>query len=154
MDIKQLSKFLVKAKINAYASSGEVGEKVLPDGSKEFEFREGKFKYRDRYLGFNPFMGEEVVWQSKKVIWGMNYYGKVISEVTPTKNIYQFLQEALKKITENKPFRGPNRFKRSNFEYFNKIKGTVEKLEGEEKIFYKGKLVYELIYYGGMVIKW
>ncbi len=34
MNISQLNKFLVKAKINTYASSGEGGEKVLPDGSK------------------------------------------------------------------------------------------------------------------------
>jgi len=45
MDIKQLSKFLVKAKINTYASSGEGGEKLLPDESKEFEFEEKEFKY-------------------------------------------------------------------------------------------------------------
>ena len=51
MDVKQLSKFLVKAKINTYASSGEGGEKILPDGGKEFEFEEKEFKYRDRYFG-------------------------------------------------------------------------------------------------------
>jgi hypothetical protein len=68
MDIKQLSKFLVKAKINTYASSGEGGEKLLSDGSKEFEFREKEFKYRDRYFGFNPFVGEEIVWQNEKVV--------------------------------------------------------------------------------------
>lgn len=152
MDIKQLSKFLVKAKINTYASSGEGGEKVLLDGSKKFEFREEEFKYRDRYFGFNPFIGQEVVFQNKKIIWGMNYYGKVISNIISLKQIYQFLQEVLRKIPENKPFRGHNRFKRGNFEYFNKAKGTVEKLEGEEKIFYKGKLMYKLIYHGGMVI--
>ena len=52
MNIKQLSKFLVKAKINTYASSGEGGEKTLSDGSKEFEFEEKELKYRDRYFGF------------------------------------------------------------------------------------------------------
>lgn len=58
MNTKQLSKFLVKAKINTYASSGEGGERIFPDGSKEFEEKE--FKYRDRYFGFNPFIGEEI----------------------------------------------------------------------------------------------
>ena len=98
MNIKQLSKFLVKAKINTYASSGEGGEKTLPDGSKEFKFAEKELKYRDRYFGFNPFIGEEIVWQNERVVWGMNYYGEVISEIIPAKNIYQFLQEALKKF--------------------------------------------------------
>ena len=39
MNINQLSKFLERAKISTYASSGEGGENLLPDGSKEFEFR-------------------------------------------------------------------------------------------------------------------
>jgi len=37
MNINQLSKFLVRAKISTYVSSGEGGEKLLLDGSKEFE---------------------------------------------------------------------------------------------------------------------
>ena len=67
MDTKKLSDFLVKAKINTYASG------------KEFDFEEKEFRYRDRYFGFNPFIGEEVVWQKKEIIWGMNYYGRIVS---------------------------------------------------------------------------
>jgi len=152
MDIKQLSKFLVKAKINTYASSGEGGEKTFPDGSKEFEFEEKELKYRDRYFGFNPFIGEEIVWQNEKVVWGMNYYGEVISEIIPAKNIYQFLQEALKKISEDKPFRGSESFKKADFEYINKVEGTVERFKGEEIIFYKEQPVYKLNYHGGLVV--
>jgi len=151
MNIKQLSKFLVKAKINTYTSSGEGGEKVLPDGSKEFEFIEGEFKYRDRYFGLNFFVGEEIVWKSGKTVWGMNYYGKIVSQTVSPRQIYQFLQEALKKVPENKPFRGPQRFQKDNFKYFNKTKGTVEKFEGEEMIFHKGISVYKLIYHGGII---
>lgn len=153
MDIKQLSKFLVKAKINTYASSGEEGGMVLSDGSKEFKFREGEFKYRDRYFGFNPFIGEEIIWQNGKIIWGMNYYGKVISEeIISAKQIYQFLQEALKRVAEDKPFRGPNDFKKGDLEYFNKIEGTLENFNGEETILFKKQLVYQLKYHGGSVI--
>jgi len=150
-NLSQLSKFLVKAKINTYASSGEVGEKTLSDGSKEFKFAEKEFKYRDRYFGFNPFIGEEIVWQNEKVVWGMNYYGEVISEIIPAKNIYQFLQEALKKILEDKPFRGPDSFKKADFEYINKVEGTVERFKGEEIIFYKKQVVYKLNYHGGLI---
>lgn len=153
MDIKQLSKFLIKAKINTYASSGEGGERVLPDGSKELEFREKEFQHRDVYFGFNPFVGREVVFQKGKIVWGMNYYGKIVSKIIPSKQVYQFLQEALKKIPEDKPFRGPQRFKKDNFQYLNKIRGTVKKFDGEEKIFYKGKLVYGLIYHGGIILE-
>lgn len=153
MYIKQLAKFLIKAKINTYASSGEDGEKILPDGGKEFEFKEKEFKYRDRYFGFNPFIGQEIVWQNGKIIWGMNYYGKIISEIIPAKEIYQFLQEALRKVPEDKPFRGPAKFVKGKLLYLNKVKGTIEKFEGKEKIFYKRKLIYELIYHGGIIIE-
>lgn len=153
MDINQLSKFLVKAKTSTYASGGEGGEKILPDGSKEFEFKEEGLKYRDRYFGFNPFVGQEVIFQNKKIIWGMNYYGKVVSKIIPPKQIYQFLQEALRKIPKDKPLRGYPRFKKNNFQYFNKVNGTVEKFDGEEKIFYQRKLVYRLVYHGGIVLE-
>jgi len=152
MDTKQLSKFLMKAKINTYASSGERGEKILGSGSKEFKFKEKEFEYRDRYFGFNPFIGEEVVFQNKEIVWGMNYYGRVISTVIPAKQTYQFLQEALKRVAEDKPFRGPDNFKKEDFEYINKTKGTVEKFEGEETIFYKKQPVYKLNYHGGLVV--
>jgi len=56
----RLSEFLVKAKIATYASEGEASEIVLEDGAKELTFEDGKFKYRDRYYGFNPFVGEEI----------------------------------------------------------------------------------------------
>lgn len=151
MNIKQLSKFLVKAKINTYASSGEGGEKILPDGSKEFEFKEGEFQYRDRYLGFNPFIGEEVVFSSGKAILGMNYYGEVISKIVPVKQIYQFLQKALSKIKEDKPLRGPDYFKEGVFEYFNETEGGVERFNGNERILYKKQMVYKLSYHGGLI---
>lgn len=151
MDIKQLSKFLIKAKINTYASSGEGGKRILSDGSKEFEFKEKEFEYRDRYFGFNPFIGEETVFQNEKIVWGMNYYGKVISKIILSKQIYQFLQEALRKVPKNKPFRGPDKFQKDNFRYFNKTKGTLKKFEGEEIIFHKGILIYRLIYHGGII---
>ena len=145
---------MVKAKINTYASSGEGGEKILPDGGKEFNFEEKELRYRDRYYGFNPFIGEEIVWQNERIIWGMNYYGKVISEkMVSAKEIYQFLQEALKRIKEDKPFRGDKSLKRGDFKYSNKIDGTLEKFKGEEVIFFKKQVVYKLEYHGGLIAR-
>lgn len=152
MDLENFKKFLIKSKINTYALSGEGGEKILSDGSKEFEFKEKSFKYRDRYIGYNSFLGEELVWQNKKAVWGMNYYGTVISEVISTKEIYEFLKEVLKNIPKSRPFRGPNKFKKDNFEYINKSKGTVKKFEGQEIIFYRKKRAYELTYHGGLIV--
>ena len=150
MDMKKLSKFLVKAKINTYAS-GE--EEILLDGGKELEFEEKEFRYRDRYFGFNSFIGEEVVWREKEVIWGMNYYGEVLSEIASAKQIYQFLREALKRVEEDKPFRGPDSFREGDFKYINRTEGEIKKFKGKEMIFYREKLVYKLSYHGGLIKK-
>ena len=88
----------MRVKISTYASSGEGGENFFSDGSKKFEFKERELRYRDRYFGFNPFVGQEVVFRNGKIVLGMNYYGRAISKSIPPKQIYQFLQEALKKI--------------------------------------------------------
>lgn len=149
----ELDEFLVKAKINGYASSGEGGERIFEDRSKELIYEENIFKYRDRYSGFNPFIGEEIVWKEGEVIWGMNYYGRVISEEIPAKEIYEFLKEALRQVRKDKPFRGPKSFQKEYFEYVNEVNGSVEEFYGIEKIFYKGEEVYRLVYHGGSIIK-
>jgi len=151
MDKKILADFLVKAKLNTYAASGENNDKIFPNGSKIFKFEEKKIKYQDRYFGFNPFIGEEIVWKSGKIIWGMNYYGKIISKEVSEKQIYQFLREALKKITKNSPFRGPDSFNRKDLKYFNQVNGDIKNFMGKEKIFYNNKLTYILTYHGGFI---
>jgi len=42
----------------------------------------------------------------------VNYYGKIVSEIIPAKDIYQFLREALNRVTEDKLFIGPNNYKK------------------------------------------
>jgi len=147
----KLNEFLVKAKVNTYASSGEGRERTLNDGTKELTYEEGQFKYRDRYFGFNPFIGEEVVFENNKVVWGMNYYGFITSNKVSAKEVYEFLKKALRKVKSDKSCRGPPKLKDRNFEYINKVDGNIEKFAGVEKIFYKKKEVYRLYYHGGSV---
>jgi hypothetical protein len=147
----KLSKFLVKAKISTYSSKGEVNEKVLEDGAKELTYEEEDFKYRDRYYGFNPFIGEEVVWQNEKIVWSMNYYGKITSLVVSAKEVYKFLQNAMRQVKEDRPFRGPTHFKSGDFEYIDESTGDVNDFSGTEKILFKGQEIYILIYHGGTV---
>src|SRR3989344_7155175 len=104
----KLEEFLVKAKVNTYARSGERGEKKLDDRSRELTFIEGKWRYRDRYFGFNPFGGEEVVWQKNQAVWLMNYQGRVILKNVPVEDVYVFLKKALKLVRKSSSFRGPN----------------------------------------------
>ncbi len=147
----ELSKFLVKAKIATYASVGETNERVLEDGAKELTFEDGNLKYRDRYYGFNPFIGEEVVFENGKIVWSMNYYGKIVSNIVSAKQIYEFLKIAMQQVKEDRPFRGPNNFKSGDFEYIDKSTGDVNGFSGNEKILFKGQEIYKLIYHGGIV---
>ena len=152
-NINKLSKFLISAKINTYASVGESEEKEFTDGGKGFEFIEGEFKYKDRYFGSKAFIGEEIVSQNEKPIWGMNYYGGIVSENVPFDKVYIFLKKALSKAKEKKPFRGPDNFEEDNFKYINESEGSVDNFEGEETILYKDKKVYKLKYHGGLIKK-
>ena len=151
MNIKKLKNFLTNAKKNTYASGDKNKVKIFSDDTKEYVFDEGDFRYIDRYKGFEKFSGKEEIFKNNKIVWSMNYRGGIKSEIIPAENIYQFLQEALKRITKDKPFRGPDNFRNDDFEYVNKVKGTVEKFEGWETICYKEELVYKLNYHGGLI---
>jgi len=150
----ELNKFLVKAKINTYATEGEGGEKVLDDGCRELIFEEDGFKYCDRYYGFDPFVGEEIVLKDNKAIWGMNYYGNIKPGTISGDDVRQFLdflKESLRQVPEDIPFRGPQNYNNNDFEYVNNIKGDINKFVGQEKILYKGEEVYILNYHGGLI---
>ncbi len=147
----KFEQFLINAKVNAYASGGGGDEALLPDGCKELTFQEGEFRYRDRYFGWNPFGGEEVVWQGDQVIWMMNYYGWVFDAVVPAAQVYAFLQEAMNQVTIDRPFRGPESLKKDAFEYVDESQGPLDQFTGVERIFYEGREIYRLHYHGGSI---
>ena len=148
---KQLKKFLVEAKINTYAIGGEGGKKRLLDGTKEFVYRKGFYKYRDRYFGYNPFIGQEVVFYRKKAVWAMNYCGTVINNIADPKEVYGFLKQALLKVSKGKPYRGPNSFTKADWRYSMNVTGTVWYFSGKETIYYYGKTAYTLFLHGGEI---
>lgn len=145
----QLQEFLIKAKINTYASGAR--EKTLKDGSKELWFEEGDWRYRDRYFGFNSFIGEEIIWRNDEAVWGMNYCGRIISNNANSKDIFNFLQKAMKLIKIDRPFRGPEKFHDGDWGYRDESVGNVEDFSGIERIYFKEEKVFELKYCGGKI---
>jgi hypothetical protein len=143
--------FLLRAKLKTYATGGEGNERNLDDGTREMSYREGNFFYRDRYFGFNPFIGEEVVWENGKVVWGMNYYGAVTDESVSAGDVYRFLQKAMQQIIPERPFRGSDEYEEGHFLYRDANEGNVSQFSGEETIFFQNKQVYLLAYHGGKV---
>ncbi|MFW9828343.1 MAG: DUF5680 domain-containing protein [Candidatus Thorarchaeota archaeon] len=149
----ELSNFLVKAKTKTYASVGESREKILQDGCKELKYSEGNFLYRDRYYGFNPFIGEEVVFDNGEFIWGMNYYGSVIEHQISAIDVYRFLQKAMRLVREDRPYRGPNNYIEGDFKYIDESEGNIKSFFGKETIIFRGEEIYKLYYHGGIISK-
>ncbi len=150
--VSEFLHFLVNAKKNTYASEGEFSEKKLNDGTRQLTYEIKNFKYRDNYFGFNPFLGEEIVWFDNKILWGMNYYGKVFDKEY-SEEIYNFLKKALKMVEKESPYRGPKILKEDKLKYINKFKGDYKNFIGKEIILYDGKKIYELKYHGGLIIE-
>jgi len=144
-----LAEFLVKAKVNTYASAGEGGETNLADGGKELIYSEGEWKYRDRYFGSVKFAGEEVVWKEGEAVWAMNYYGNQTDLKIPAADFSGFLKNALRQVRADRPFRGPLELIEGDWRYNNESEGSTADFHGQEKIFFEGRPVYELKYHGG-----
>lgn len=151
-----LNEFLVEAKVNTYASNGEGGERTLSDGCKELSYSNGEWKYQDRYYGSDPFIGEEIVWRSGEMVWGMNYYGKIVPGAINNGQIgsfLSFLKKSLSAVMPDKPFRGPKGFEESDWQYMSESSGTVDEFQGSESITFEGKKVYGLVYHGGRIAR-
>lgn len=142
----ELTSFLVKAKIETYASKkGKVNSTRL--ASHDYMYQEDIYKYIDSFVGSSKFSGEEVVYESDMPIWSMNYYGRVIG-----KNFSgDFLKDALKHVSVDKPFRGPDRYSKGDHHYYNIVEGCLECFHGKEEIFYQDEKIYECYYHGGII---
>ncbi|OGY41881.1 MAG: hypothetical protein A2Y82_05510 [Candidatus Buchananbacteria bacterium RBG_13_36_9] len=150
-DLKQLCKFLVKAKKATYAA-GESAPKVIEnDNSTTMIFIDGDWKYHDNYFGGEPYGGREVVFYGNKPIYIMTYYGSVNKNITDLKSIYDFLQHALLLIPEDNPFRGPKEYQANGLKYLNEFTGNIDNFSGEEKIYQDQELIYQAKYAGGLV---
>ena len=123
----------------------------MEDGSKLLSFKEGRFSYKDKYFGFNPSIGEEIVFENNKPIWGLNYFGEITSTSISADKVYEFLRKAMKLVSKERPFRGPVSFKEGEYEYSDESNGGIDSFSGIEKIYSKGKQVYRLEYHGGFI---
>ncbi len=158
MDLKKLARFLVKAKTQTYAlmnSQKIESERPLHD---ELEFEEDGLYYRDSYIGFFQAPGMEEVRLGKdgETIWTMAYSGGMLSEfqndIGFAKQVFTFLKKVLGLVKEDFPFRGPKKFEEGDWSYVNEIEGDIKRFKGHEKIFFKGKEVFNQDYIGGLVI--
>lgn len=142
--------FLADAKAKGY-SSGVLYMPGAIKGTKEFSYEKGKLKYIDIYSGSLFFLGQELILEGNIPQWGMVYSGGLMDDNYGTKEVYDFLKEALKRMPEELPLRGKEFFSNSRFVYKNFIEGNFDHFMGYEIIEQEDNLVYELHYSGGFI---
>ncbi len=146
MEHDKLVEFLIEAKRRTYAGHGAEVAPSRPN-SHDLRYAEGELMYYDTYLGGELFSGEEAVWLSDTPIWCMNYTGRVIGQ--PFSG--DFLKEALSHVEADAPFRGPASYISGDYTYECKCDGCFDWFQGYETISYKGRLIYDCYYHGGVV---
>ena len=145
----ELSAFLMRAKAAAYAGEGAHASSSRI-ASIDIPYQEGRYSYLDTYLGGLKFIGEEAVWKDEKPIWGMNYYGWMITAAVPP-GFSEFLKAALRQIPPDAPYRGPEHYADEVFSYHCKWQGTLERFNGREVIYLNRHKIYELVFHGGEI---
>lgn len=151
MDVNELRKFIIESGKVDYSSGDESSREKQVDGSITISYQSGDWRFRDNYFGGEPYAGQTVIWYQDKVVWTFVYYGWVEQGVEDLKQVYTFLQAALRKSPEDLPIRGPKEFDQANYKYINGIQGDLENFAGQELIFDNGKEIYKARYMGGWV---
>jgi hypothetical protein len=143
-----LTHFLIQAKHHTYAGQGDVASvaPLLP-GTRQLEYRDGLFFYRDIYVGMAYFVGQEIVYYADQPIWSMSYAGGSVptaSHDIEIDSIYTFLRMALRQVSAEQPYRGPQLLRDGPYLYTNYSQGPLEDFWGHETIAYGRHKVYEL----------
>jgi hypothetical protein len=146
---KDFVSFLIRAKQNTYAS-GKPADQTSRPASHDMQYAEEPYLYIDTWLGGFHFIGEEAVWHKGAAVWGMNYYGKMLTEQVPD-GFSHFLKTSLSNAPVDAPYRGPSVYIEDDFEYHCSWRGTLISFEGEEAISYKKQVIYRLSFHGGEI---
>lgn len=139
--------FLRKAKTMTYAAHGPEEAVSSRPCSHDLKYEDGDYLYIDTYLGGEKFAGGEAVWVRGTPVWAMNFVGRVLSELFSG----DFHKEALLRVPESHPFRGPLVYSSGDYRYHCTVNGDFEWFQGYEEIFCETEKVYECHFHGGCV---
>jgi hypothetical protein len=65
--------------------------------------------------------------------------------------VYEFLRAALRRVTAERPYRGPSQWREGAYVYADQGQGELGCFWGVETITYEGQRVYQLRYSGGLL---
>lgn len=147
-------RFLLRAKANTYAAQGDQAAltPLLP-GTRQLEYRDGTYLYRDIYAGMSQFVGQEIVYQADQPIWSMSYAGGLAPDQNRADagKIYTHLRKALLQADATFPLRGPREWIDGELEYLCTYLGTIARFHGAEEIRCGGTRLYALEFSGGIL---
>ena len=148
---QEMLAFIVRAKAASYVGAGR---KLLPYrlGSHDLQYMEGDWAYHDSYLGENDFIGEEAVYYRGRVVWAMNYFGRILRPDRITSaQAGQIIQQSLSHMYEEGRFLGGFKYPVGEFTYIDTNTGDMTFFTGREFITRDNEIVYELVYHGGII---
>ena len=147
----ELNAFIVRAKQATYVGSGQ---KLLPYrlGSHDLQFFDGDWAYHDSYLGESDFIGEEAVYHRFKVVWAMNYFGRIYKPAAITSaQAGQMIKVSLTRMYAEGRFLGGFEYREGDLTYVDTNTGDAGYFTGREWISRAGEVVYDLVYHGGLI---
>lgn len=156
MDLEALNNFLGKAALETYAGGGKRIE-TEKKGFFDMEYREGDFYYRDSFAGYLASHGQETVWYQDTPVWMCSYAGGMrnskVDNAEFAHDTFEFLKQAMRTGEKSKDFqpRGPRNLKEGDWKYINDCTGDITNFKGHEEIHYKGEMVFEHDYFGGVL---
>lgn len=149
---KELTDLLSEANKSTYANKDAPKASSTRLKSEDYHFEKGNLIYHDTYFGSRDFIGNEVVYKNSEPVWGMNYYGYILSPTTNEKKLYEFLREVLvQEYSDILPVRGAKNYQRDDWQYINAVEGELNQFTGIEEIYRAGVLLYRACYHGGFI---
>jgi hypothetical protein len=147
INLENLKEFIAEARSNTYAANNSPADNPRLSGSVQFEFQKSNLFYRDIFfLGNKKFIGQEIIYQDSKPVWGMNYIGDELGKLETG-----FLKDSLFRLADRCRLGQNCEFEKREFKYEDMGQGDIDDFYGQEKIFVVGKNIYKLDYKGGII---
>ena len=152
MNTDKLAQFLNAANKATYANKNAPKVASSRLKSEDYHFEQDGMIYHDTYFGGRDFIGEEIVYENEKPVWGANYFGFVLEENIGERDVYDFLRRALMQAYDDViPVRGPAHFSADDKEYRFSVNGDLVNFSGTEEISFGRKVAYRCFVHGGMI---
>lgn len=149
MNKNELEKFILVARTKTYAGAINKAIATLP-GSRQYEYCEGDYSYRDiYYMGNGLFPGIEVVYFKEKPVWSMTYFGD-FSKMTEER-ADQTLRQALIDLWDETRINNYVEKDYGDYKYICDGSGTIDQLKGRESILIDDREVYFFDFQGGFI---